>query len=228
MVVPILPATTTVSSALQLFLHSLHSIFLDTRVDTCPLCRYRCVTILKFTMGTKSTRPWFDPGRELFPELSASVKTLRSLDWLCNHPTPRSFCGRGKPARPSGNCRLRMLAGVRMVTQAGRKLAKSTIVANIVDVIRQGGWTFLKFEKAHGSRLETTSRKGERLFRDSLHDYRSSAKAKTTGGLPERAKTQYAPISTTCWCSIWITRRHGRKAARFLGFDRSMELDFFK
>jgi hypothetical protein len=50
-----------------------------------------------------------------------------------------------------------MLAGRSAVTRAGRKLAKSTIVANIVDVIRQEGGHFVKFEKGAWFEVGTTA-----------------------------------------------------------------------
>jgi hypothetical protein len=126
-----------------------------------------------------------------------------------------------------------MLAGVRSrYSQAGRKLAKSTIVANIVDVIRQEGGHFLKFEK--GAWFEV----GDYCAREKVSAFSETLALpiiRQGQELPSegcREKNRNA-IRTHQYDLLVLNMnrtscRHGRKAARFLGFDRSMELDFFK
>jgi hypothetical protein len=93
-------------------------------------------------------------------------------------------CGRGKASyNHVGNHRFRILASmcIERYALADSKLAKSAIVSEIIDVIRQAGGHFCKFQRGvwfeiagHQAREKVSS-----LLRDLLHShYRSSAKAK--------------------------------------------------
>jgi hypothetical protein len=138
--------------------------------------------------------------------------------------------------------------------QAGRKLNKSAIVANIVAVIRRGGggWCgggcFCRYEK--GSWFEVgdhfASEKVSAMFRDMLHtQYRSSAKAKTTRRRGHRNRAKQNEIQTQHYGQQLVdsTRHSNDGADHFsampssygysgssndsLGFDPSQEVDFF-
>jgi hypothetical protein len=93
-------------------------------------------------------------------------------------------CGRGKDSfNHVGNRRFRALASmfIERYSQSGSKVAKSAIVSEIIDVIRQAGGNFCKVQKGawfevgdHQAREKVSA-----LLRDLLHtQYRSSAKAK--------------------------------------------------
>jgi hypothetical protein len=173
--------------------------------------------------------------------LASSPRTLRSQLGSDFQPSRYSvICGRGGKASYDhpGNYLLRMLAStfVADYSPAGRKLAKSAIVANIVAVIRQQGGHFCKFEK--GAWFEVgdyyAREKVSASFRDSLHtDYRSSANAKiarrrAAGRKQDATQTQQYDLplidmdtghSMSSSCSGSSTDS--------LGFDHSTELDFF-
>jgi hypothetical protein len=101
-------------------------------------------------------------------ELSAySPRTERSRLGVDFQPSEYSvICGRGKASFDHpGNHHLRMLASVFVAdySQAGRKLLKSAIVANIRCRDSPGGWMFLQVlfagtKRVHGSKLEITLR----------------------------------------------------------------------
>jgi hypothetical protein len=93
-------------------------------------------------------------------------------------------CGRGKDTfNHIGNQRFRALASMftERYSRAGTKVAKSAIVSEIIDVIREADGNFCKLKKGawievgdHHAREKVSS-----LLRDFLHtQYRSSAKAK--------------------------------------------------
>jgi hypothetical protein len=93
------------------------------------------------------------------------------------------ICGKGKDCfNHPGNHHLRMLAGefVADYSQADKKLSKSAIVTNVINVIRQAGGSFCKYENGvwfevgdHCAREKISA-----MFRDMLStQYRSSAKA---------------------------------------------------
>jgi hypothetical protein len=93
-------------------------------------------------------------------------------------------CGRGKISfNHVGNRRFRILASmfVERYSRADSRAAKSTIVSEIIAVIRQAGGIFCKYQRdvwvevrEHQAREKVSS-----LLRDLLHtQYRSSAKAK--------------------------------------------------
>jgi hypothetical protein len=93
-------------------------------------------------------------------------------------------CGRGRDSfNHIGNRRFRILASMHIerYSRANSKVAKTAIVSEIIEVIRQADGNFCKFEKGkwfevadHHAREKVSS-----LLRDLLHtQYRSSAKAK--------------------------------------------------
>jgi hypothetical protein len=113
-------------------------------------------------------------------------KTGRSQLGVDFQPSDLSvICGRGKVNyNHTGNRCFRILASVfaQRYSRANSKATKSTLVFNIVTMIRQGGGQFCKYEK--GAWFEVGDRcareKVSTYFRDMLHtQYRSSAKAKT-------------------------------------------------
>jgi hypothetical protein len=117
---------------------------------------------------------------------ASALRTGRSQLGADFQPSKYSvICGRGKSSYDHiGNHRLRMLASTFVADyyQAGRKLAKSTIVSNIVTTIRKTGGRFCKYEK--GAWFEVgdyyAREKVSAFFRDMLPtNYRSSARAKT-------------------------------------------------
>jgi hypothetical protein len=94
------------------------------------------------------------------------------------------ICGRGRDSfNHIGNCRFRILASMHIerYSRANSKVAKTAIVSEIIEVIRQADGNFCKFAKGkwfevadHHAREKVSS-----LMRDLLHtQYRSSAKAK--------------------------------------------------
>jgi hypothetical protein len=93
-------------------------------------------------------------------------------------------CGRGRDSfNHIGNRRFRILASMHIerYSRANSKVAKTVIVSEIIEVIRQADGNFCKFTKGkwievadHHAREKVSS-----LMRDLLHtQYRSSAKAK--------------------------------------------------
>jgi hypothetical protein len=129
-------------------------------------------------------------------ELSASSpRTERSQLGADFQPSEYSvICGQGKASFDHpGNHYLRMLAGLFVAdySQAGRKLNKSAIVANVVAMIRQEGGCFCRYEK--GTWFEVgdhyAREKVGNFFRNILHDhYRSSSEAKNTRRRQARMK----------------------------------------
>jgi hypothetical protein len=93
-------------------------------------------------------------------------------------------CGRGKDSfNHVGNCRFRALVTmfIERYSQASTKVAKSAIVSEIMDVIRQARGNFCKFQR--GAWFEVGDHQAREkvgaLLRDLLYtQYRSSAKAK--------------------------------------------------
>jgi hypothetical protein len=174
--------------------------------------------------------------------IASSPRTWRlqlGVDFQPSHSSV--ICGRGKASYDHpGNRRLRMLAStfVEDYSQAGRELAKSAIVANIVAVIRQGGGRFFKHEKGawfevgdYYARVKVSA-----LFRDMLHSrYRSSSKARTAPGRT-RAKQnethtqQYGQqlVNGTGYSDdSSISSYSSRCSTDSLGFDYSLEVDIF-
>jgi hypothetical protein len=153
------------------------------------------------------------------------------------------ICGRGKSSYDhTGNHHLRMLASafVADYSQAGRKLAKSSIVGYIVAVIRQGGGAFCKYEK--GAWFEVgdyyAREKVSAFFRDRLHnDYRSSAKAKTAlrraraaeqnETQPQQYGQQLLDVTGHSDDSSMVSSSWSGSSKDSLGFDHSVEVDFF-
>jgi hypothetical protein len=167
---------------------------------------------------------------------ASSPRTERSQLGVDFQPSDSSvICGRGKASYDHpGNRRLRMLAitFVRDYSQAGRKLVKSTIVANIVTMIRQGGGGFCKYEE--GAWFEVGDYKAREkvsaLFRDKLHtQYLSSAKAKTERRRVQtnRNKMQAQPNGQQLVGDTGHSDDSSIHSKDSLGFDYSMELDFF-
>jgi hypothetical protein len=93
-------------------------------------------------------------------------------------------CGRGKHSfNHAGNRRLRILASMHIerYSEADSKAAKSVIVSKILEVIRQAGGHFCKYEGGAWFNVgdHCAREKVSALLRDLLHtQYRSSAKAK--------------------------------------------------
>jgi hypothetical protein len=152
------------------------------------------------------------------------------------------ICGRGKESyNHTGNHRFRILARtfVERYSRASSQTAKSVLLFNIVSMIRQVGGHFCKFEK--GTWFEVGDRcaceKVSAYFRDMLHtQYRSSSKAKTTlrrNRNRNKTQTQHdgqelvsgagehdsddSSMSSSC----------SRSSTDSLGFDHSLEIDFF-
>jgi hypothetical protein len=133
------------------------------------------------------------------------------------------ICGRGKASYDHpGNHRLRMLASTFAAdySQAGRKLAKSAIVANIVDVIHKGGGVFCKYERDAWFEVgdDYAREKVSSLFRDKL------ARTKQN-----KTQTQHRQLvdgtghsdDSSMPSPLW------GNSTDSLGFENSLELDFF-
>jgi hypothetical protein len=162
------------------------------------------------------------------------------------------ICGRGKSSYDHpGNCCLRVLASafVADYSQAGRKLKKSAIVANVVAVVRrQEGGCFCRYQ--NGTWFEIgdyyAREKVSGMFRDMLHtQYRSSTKAKTTRRRDQRAKQKKNETQTHHYSlQLVVGTRHSKNDGTehfgampsygysgssndSLGFDHSQEVDFF-
>jgi hypothetical protein len=173
-----------------------------------------------------------------------SPRTERSQ--LAAHFQPDDYsviCGRGNASsNHTGNRRFRVIASmfIEKYSLATCNQHKSTVAANIVSMIRQGGGSFCKYE--HGAWFEVgdyfAHEKVSTLFHDMLHSQRrSSAKAKTTrcGARSKQNKTQRQQYSQQL-----VGEDSGRLSddssmsslcsggsTDSLGFDNSMELDFF-
>jgi hypothetical protein len=151
------------------------------------------------------------------------------------------ICGRGKAVfNHTGNHRLRAISSLFAAdyAQAGRKSAKSAIVAYIVAVIRQGGGRFCKREK--GAWFEVgdyyAREKVSALFRDMLHSrYRSSSKAKTARGRARAKQTetqaqqygQQLVDGTGQWDDSSMSSYSSGSSTDSLGFDHYLEIDIF-
>jgi hypothetical protein len=152
------------------------------------------------------------------------------------------LCGRGKDSfNHVGNRRFRNLASmfVERYSRACTKAAKTGIVSEIMDVIRQADGNFCQFKMGvwievgdHHAREKVSA-----LLRDFLHnEYRSSAKAKVarrktkrTGNRKENQDQQAgqnlvddtphsdASLTSSCWGSTEDS----------LGFEYWLEDDFF-
>ena len=193
----------------------------------------------------------FDHGPDLVPlqassdvsELSASTsRTRRSQLGVDFQPSDSSvICGRGKASYDhTGNHRLRLLASkfVEGYSQASRKLEKSAIVANIVAEIRQGGGRFCKREKGEWFEVGDycAREKVSALFRDKLHTrYLSSSKvkiarrrarAKQTETLAHQYGKQLVDDSGQ-WDDFSMPSDSSGSSTDSLGFDYSLEIDFF-
>jgi hypothetical protein len=205
------------------------------------------VLILQFAMASNQ----FDHGPDLVP-LQANSEQMDASEVSASSPRigrsqlgvdfkPSDFsviCGRGKSSYDhAGNHRLRMLAikFVEDYSQAGRKLKKSAIVANIVAVIRQAGGRFCKHEK--GAWFEVgdyyAREKVSALFRDKLHTrYRSSSKVKMAR---RKARSKQNETQETQQYDQQLVDGHWDDSSSMssysstdsLGFDSSLEIDFF-
>jgi hypothetical protein len=178
---------------------------------------------------------------ELLPA-PTSRRTGRSQLGVDFQPSDTSvICGRGKASYDHpGNHRLRLLASkfVEEYSQASRKLEKSAIVANIVVVIRQGGGRFCKHEK--GAWFEVgdyyAREKVSALFRDKLHTrYLSSSKVKIArrrartkqNETPTQQYGQQLVDDTEYLDDSSISSYNSGSSTDSLGFDHSLEIDFF-
>jgi hypothetical protein len=172
-----------------------------------------------------------------------SPRTERSQLGVHFQPCDYSvICGRDNTSsNHTGNRRFRVIASmfVEKFSLVACNKHKSTIAANIVAMIRQGGGSFCEYE--HGAWFEVGDYYAHEmvsaLFHDMLHTQsRSSAKAKTTRCRARRNENrtqnqQYgqqlvdedtglsddSSISSSCLGS----------STDSLGFDNSLELDFF-
>jgi hypothetical protein len=94
------------------------------------------------------------------------------------------ICGRGKANyNHIGNRRFRIVASmfIERYSRAGNKAAKSAIVSEIIEVIREAGGNFCNFKSGAWFEVEDLFARGKvsAFLRDLLHTkYRSSAKAK--------------------------------------------------
>jgi hypothetical protein len=132
------------------------------------------------TFASPTTKHQQTPSSE--PSSSPSGKTqLRVQFQPCDYSV---VCGRGKDSfNHVGNRRFRILASMFIETysEADSKAAKSAVVSRILEVIRQAGGHFCKYESGawfdvggHCAREKVSA-----LLRDLLHtQYRSSAKSK--------------------------------------------------
>ena len=173
----------------------------------------------------------------------SDAKTGRSRLGVDFQPSNLSvICGRGRQNKHVGNQHFRKLSGkfVDEYSRAATKTAKSNLVFNIVTMIRQAGGTFCKYEK--GAWFEVGDRfareKVSAFFRDKLHtQYRSSSTAKSTRRRDRNRKRQtqiqqygqhmvdstgYSDDSST----MSLSSSSG-SSTDSLGFDCSMEIDFF-
>jgi hypothetical protein len=149
------------------------------------------------------------------------------------------ICGRGKASYDhTGNHRLRMLTStfVEKYSMTGCNRHKSTIASDIVAMTREKGGRFCKYEQ--GAWFEVgdyfARDKVSAMFRDMLHtQYRSSAKAKTARRRVQikRKKTQtqqyLQQLSDETVNSDDSSRPSSRIRRDSLGFDHSLELEFF-
>jgi hypothetical protein len=171
-----------------------------------------------------------------------SPRTERSQLGVDFQPCDYSvICGRGNASsNHTGNRRFRVIASmfVEKYSLAGCNKHKSTIAANIVAMIRQGGGSFCKYE--HGAWFEVgdyyAREKVGTLFHDMLLDtqYRSSAKAKTTRSKDRRKRNktktqQYGQelVDDTGHSDDSSMSSFEGSSTDSLGFDNSLELDFF-
>jgi hypothetical protein len=176
-------------------------------------------------------------------EMSAPTpRTGRSQLGVDFEPSDSSvICGRGKVcSNHTGNHRLRLLASkfVKDYSQATRKLEKSAIVANIVAVIRQGGGRFCKREKGEWFEVGDyyAREKVSALFRDKLHDrYLSSSKVKIARRRARAKQTETQAqqcgqqlVDDTGYSDDFsISSCSSGSSTDSLGFDYSLEIDFF-
>jgi hypothetical protein len=156
------------------------------------------------------------------------------------------ICGRGRQHSHAGNRRFRALAKVfvKRYSQADSKTTKAAIVLDVLTMIREAGGNFCRYEQ--GAWFEVGNRcvrgKVSACFRDILHtQYRSSAKAKTSRrSILNRKKTQTQiqlhfqqllnGSGGHCWddaSSMSSSSSCSRSSTDSLGFDHSLEIDFF-
>jgi hypothetical protein len=183
----------------------------------------------------------------MFPNYSLRSQHWEIVAWCRLSAIQYSvICGRAKSSYDhTGNHYLRRLTStfVACYSNAGRKLKKSAIVADIVAVIRQEGGGFCKYEK--GAWFEVgdyyACEKVSAFFRDKLHTrYLSSSKAKTTCRRQAQGKqthqhgqqlvdgtghsdfgTEHSDDESSMSSSCSGSSKDS------LGFDYSMEVDFF-
>jgi hypothetical protein len=174
---------------------------------------------------------------------ASSHRTEKSQLGVNFQPSDSSvICGRGKATYDHpGNRRLRMLASTFAAdySHAGRKLAKSAIVANIVADIRQEGGSFCKNEKGEWFEIGdyNAREKVSALIRDSLHtDYKSSAKAKTarrraqtTGSQTQTQDFGQQPLEGISHSNYGTQHLDDStiQSTDSLGFHNSLELESF-
>jgi hypothetical protein len=187
--------------------------------------------------------------RKYTSELSAfGPKTGRAQLGLNFQPSELSVvCGRGKDSyNHIGNHRFRILASsfVQRYSRASSQTAKSVLLFNIVNMIRQVGGHFCKYEK--GTWFEVGDRcaceKVSAYFRDMLHtQYRSSSKAKTILRRDRnRNKTQTdvhvhgRELVDGAGCDAAghsddssTSSSSSRSSTDSLGFDYALEIDYF-
>jgi hypothetical protein len=173
---------------------------------------------------------------------SSSPRTGRSQLGVGFQPSDFSvICGRGKSSYDhAGNHHLRVISSlfVEDYSKAGRKLAKSAIVAHIVAMIRQAGGRFCKYEK--GAWFEVgdycAREKVSAFFRDKLHSrYLSSSKVKIArrkarAKQHETQTQQYGQQVVVDGTGQWddsSLSSCSESSTDSLGFDQSLEVDFF-
>jgi hypothetical protein len=178
-------------------------------------------------------------------KLSRTGRSQLGVDF---QPSDHSvICGRGRQHNHEGNRRFRALASVfvERYSQADSKTTKAAIVFDILTMIREAGGHFCKLEK--GTWFEVGDRcargKVSAYFRDMLHtQYRSSAKAKTSRrSILNRKRTQAQlhgqqlvdGIGEHSWddassmLSMSSSSSCSGSSTDSLGFDHSLEIDFF-
>jgi hypothetical protein len=173
--------------------------------------------------------------------VSFGVKTGRSQLGVDFQPSDLSvICGRGRYRNHSGNHRFRLLAStfVGKYSRADSKTTKAALVFNIVTMIRQAGGHFCKHEK--GAWFEVGDRiareKVSAFFRDMLHtQYRSSSKAKVNLRRARNQKKRQNKLhgqqqlveGTGNRDDSSMSSSCSSSSTDSLGFDSSMEIDFF-
>jgi hypothetical protein len=211
---------------------------------------FLCLTVAGENIVMASSQ--FDEGPDTVllrvnnPSLIPANRPRTERSQLGAHFQPGDYsviCGQGNASSNyTENRRFRVIASIFMekYSLATCNKHKSTVAANIVTMIRQGGGSFCIYE--HGAWFEVgdyyAHEIASTLFHDMLHTQcRSSAKAKTTrcGARSRQNKTQKQQYSQQL-----VGEDTGRlsddssmsslcsgRSTDSLGFDNSLELDFF-